>query len=138
MRVKGGHVSTLLSSEGRRRRLKKRREEKERERKTKRETRQETREETYIWVLVSRSVRSEFDKTLYFGWTTTIMRTVVALIEQLRASKRIDVNQTLECARAHLRENPKRTLKEGTQNVCLLYTSPSPRDRTRSRMPSSA
>ena len=25
-----------------------------------------------------------------------------------------------------------------TTNVCLLYTSPSPRDRTRSRMPSSA
>ena len=24
------------------------------------------------------------------------------------------------------------------RNVCLLYTSPSPRDRTRSRMPSSA
>ena len=24
------------------------------------------------------------------------------------------------------------------ENVCLLYTSPSPRDRTRSRMPSSA
>ena len=27
-------------------------------------------------------------------------------------------------------------IKEG--EVCLLYTSPSPRDRTRSRMPSSA
>ena len=26
----------------------------------------------------------------------------------------------------------------GAQNFCLLYTSPSPRDRTRSRMPSSA
>ena len=26
----------------------------------------------------------------------------------------------------------------GHPNVCLLYTSPSPRDRTRSRMPSSA
>ena len=26
----------------------------------------------------------------------------------------------------------------GTKNTCLLYTSPSPRDRTRSRMPSSA
>ena len=26
----------------------------------------------------------------------------------------------------------------GDQSVCLLYTSPSPRDRTRSRMPSSA
>ena len=27
---------------------------------------------------------------------------------------------------------------EGIGNICLLYTSPSPRDRTRSRMPSSA
>ena len=26
----------------------------------------------------------------------------------------------------------------GSQYTCLLYTSPSPRDRTRSRMPSSA
>ena len=26
----------------------------------------------------------------------------------------------------------------GEHNSCLLYTSPSPRDRTRSRMPSSA
>ena len=29
-------------------------------------------------------------------------------------------------------------LDAGTYKVCLLYTSPSPRDRTRSRMPSSA
>ena len=29
-------------------------------------------------------------------------------------------------------------LKEAIRNTCLLYTSPSPRDRTRSRMPSSA
>ena len=28
--------------------------------------------------------------------------------------------------------------KEDNVKVCLLYTSPSPRDRTRSRMPSSA
>ena len=27
---------------------------------------------------------------------------------------------------------------DGTVHTCLLYTSPSPRDRTRSRMPSSA
>ena len=27
---------------------------------------------------------------------------------------------------------------KGSYNYCLLYTSPSPRDRTRSRMPSSA
>ena len=28
--------------------------------------------------------------------------------------------------------------KKKAEQVCLLYTSPSPRDRTRSRMPSSA
>ena len=30
------------------------------------------------------------------------------------------------------------TVKEVKVKICLLYTSPSPRDRTRSRMPSSA
>ena len=30
------------------------------------------------------------------------------------------------------------SLLVATSNTCLLYTSPSPRDRTRSRMPSSA
>ena len=30
------------------------------------------------------------------------------------------------------------TIKHSHTNICLLYTSPSPRDRTRSRMPSSA
>ena len=35
--------------------------------------------------------------------------------------------------------SPVLHLREGRRNVsCLLYTSPSPRDRTRSRMPSSA
>ena len=29
-------------------------------------------------------------------------------------------------------------IKDGIRRACLLYTSPSPRDRTRSRMPSSA
>ena len=28
--------------------------------------------------------------------------------------------------------------QQGLEQTCLLYTSPSPRDRTRSRMPSSA
>ena len=32
----------------------------------------------------------------------------------------------------------KIVLLEKEQSICLLYTSPSPRDRTRSRMPSSA
>jgi len=33
---------------------------------------------------------------------------------------------------------PSGSGKSTLLNVCLLYTSPSPRDRTRSRMPSSA
>ena len=33
--------------------------------------------------------------------------------------------------------SPLKRLDDGTY-ICLLYTSPSPRDRTRSRMPSSA
>ena len=32
----------------------------------------------------------------------------------------------------------KKELNFNIDNYCLLYTSPSPRDRTRSRMPSSA
>ena len=35
-------------------------------------------------------------------------------------------------------DEPKKQLREIASNTCLLYTSPSPRDRTRSRMPSSA
>ena len=34
--------------------------------------------------------------------------------------------------------NNATTLGEARLNVCLLYTSPSPRDRQKSRMPSSA
>ena len=35
-------------------------------------------------------------------------------------------------------ENTIKIFAGDQDNVCLLYTSPSPRDRTRSRMPSSA
>ena len=35
-------------------------------------------------------------------------------------------------------KNAWRKIKKANFTVCLLYTSPSPRDRTRSRMPSSA
>ena len=37
----------------------------------------------------------------------------------------------------HFSDGIKYTFPANT-NLCLLYTSPSPRDRTRSRMPSSA
>ena len=34
--------------------------------------------------------------------------------------------------------SPEQIVPSSTPNTCLLYTSPSPRDSTRSRMPSSA
>ena len=39
---------------------------------------------------------------------------------------------------AHPTETRRRTVFDTQTRICLLYTSPSPRDRTRSRMPSSA
>ena len=40
--------------------------------------------------------------------------------------------------RDHRLTSPLRLPRQGRCKSCLLYTSPSPRDRTRSRMPSSA
>ena len=49
---------------------------------------------------------------------------------------RIDAALLRECVEAILAVVDEARLKIGED--CLLYTSPSPRDRTRSRMPSSA
>ena len=38
----------------------------------------------------------------------------------------------------HIKTTKGQTLEVHRKTTCLLYTSPSPRDRTRSRMPSSA
>src|SRR5664280_1977863 len=59
----------------------------------------------------------------------------------------IEIEATIDhgTSRDHLQILDKRlsfrspmSLDEADDNICLLYTSPSPRDRTRSRMPSSA
>ena len=47
------------------------------------------------------------------------------------------VPDTRQVARRH-KEEPFDVMAELLQNDCLLYTSPSPRDMRRSRMPSSA
>src|SRR5664280_3550756 len=52
-------------------------------------------------------------------------------VEPLRGTRRIRVT------REEIRYPADRTAGHGG-GTCLLYTSPSPRDRTRSRMPSSA
>ena len=52
-------------------------------------------------------------------------------------SKKIEVKFDKFFVKASAR-NPFLILNEKDSDRCLLYTSPSPRDRTRSRMPSSA
>ena len=47
-----------------------------------------------------------------------------------------EVQEYVVKMRREFHMNPEPSMKEF--NTCLLYTSPSPRDRTRSRMPSSA
>ena len=76
-----------------------------------------------------------------------------ALIEQLKVEKESDIRVLIGLAlyrmdsEKGMNELQKLALKDENPRVkrmssaiysCLLYTSPSPRDRTRSRMPSSA
>ena len=53
----------------------------------------------------------------------------IGIIQELRAKKTLDELAIVGQARPTVRR---------VSGTCLLYTSPSPRDRTRSRMPSSA
>ena len=59
------------------------------------------------------------------------------LIELLRQKLAIPGNAPVNVSEQRLTEL-RRQIEPQLRPVCLLYTSPSPRDRTRSRMPSSA
>ena len=50
----------------------------------------------------------------------------------------LNKQQIIHTFERRLHNHPDYELAECLRNICLLYTSPSPRDRTRSRMPSSA
>ena len=59
-----------------------------------------------------------------------------ALVEKIIPPSQGIESWLLEICRWHISTSV--ALPVGRQPLCLLYTSPSPRDRTRSRMPSSA
>ena len=71
---------------------------------------------------------------LYVGWfgvlmIPTLLAATICFIVAFIAAPPVDIDG--------IREPVAGSLLYGN-NICLLYTSPSPRDRTRSRMPSSA
>ena len=78
---------------------------------------------------------------LYDGVTTTSLDNLAAETAAMLTTKHPDY--ALLASRIAVSNLHKNTKKSFSQTInalyhCLLYTSPSPRDRTRSRMPSSA
>ena len=61
----------------------------------------------------------------------------MAVPNNSKAEKKLTPAEELAKSRKERNEGFKDTVT-GKNKACLLYTSPSPRDRTRSRMPSSA
>ena len=59
----------------------------------------------------------------------------ISPIEVLSSSEALEAREEIELIEKKM---PNEIDKSGRYNVCLLYTSPSPRDATLSRMPSSA
>ena len=86
-------------------------------------------------VVPEHAMSTLFDKNLYAeGWKGARDRAILVLLYEtgLRMAELIG----LALVDLHATRNELRVLGKG--NNCLLYTSPSPRDMRRSRMPSSA
>ena len=73
------------------------------------------------------------DMTAEFAW---LKSELLAFVDERELN---GVMPSLESLRSARRQDLVDGLaRHGGRKACLLYTSPSPRDRTRSRMPSSA
>ena len=99
---------------------------------------------TPVTPLVNEPVNPSFSFAWRLDPSTNVGRAMAAAYQRLRSSQsdtpRLDAEillaSVLNTDRVSLYAHPERPLS--TVESCLLYTSPSPRDRTRSRMPSSA
>ena len=90
-----------------------------------------------ITALGSNFVSKKIEQAGDYDTATILMRTIsgkqISIINSRRATYGYDQRVEVHGSKGSLKVNNP-TLSE----ICLLYTSPSPRDRVRSRMPSSA
>ena len=82
----------------------------------------------FFFVMIRRPPRSTLDRSS--AASDVYKRQIIPWLEWGEAKTEIFISQR------NIR--PRREFSKGRDLICLLYTSPSPRDRTRSRMPSSA
>ena len=84
------------------------------------------------------------DQLAISGWWTSLVTTEVNEIHRTKGNKSQIEEEGIFFIRGNLfdKEEGKKVLSYGITskdiNACLLYTSPSPRDKRQSRMPSSA
>ena len=90
------------------------------------------------WLQQRRLIQPGFHKSKMEGLVQTMKSELDAFIVDLKG--RIKTNNRIEVTDAMMELTLRIVSKSlfSTGISCLLYTSPSPRDRTRSRMPSSA
>ena len=94
-------------------------------------------------VALAREILSRYDeltigpRIAFFETLATRFGTDKARIEAALEAWRAHPTDAT-AAELHAASEPRRQELMRRLNLCLLYTSPSPRDRTRSRMPSSA
>ena len=82
----------------------------------------------------SKNNQSDFN---YEAWETTVSRAEAVLLAGRASEKSLEILRD-EISNWRSRFKSSISINSDRISLCLLYTSPSPRDRTRSRMPSSA
>ena len=97
-----------------------------------------------LWANANKTYIAGDDDQAIFKWAGADVDHFIALKEEVNDIKVLDQSYRIpggpihELSQKIISKVQNRFDNDQTTNTCLLYTSPSPRDRTRSRMPSSA
>ena len=81
----------------------------------------------------SKVISKFINSIMYDGKRSTAERILYTALDKIKETKKEDPLKVFNTAISNVRPNI-----EVRSRSCLLYTSPSPRDRQKSRMPSSA